>query len=203
MANVLVTGMSGTGKSSALVELGRLGFPVVDTETAWDEWHRWVPPSGADEGEWVWREDRIDALLAEVRDRPLYVSGTVSNQGAFYDRFDAVVLLSAPAEVILERIDQRTTNSYGRGQGERELILVHLETVEPLLRATATHELDACATARSGRGGAGRDRSERRGVKELVLDRPRCAPTGVICGRRSASRRCRRPPRTGPARQAR
>ncbi len=143
MANVLVTGMSGTGKSSALVELGRRGFPVVDTETAWDHWHRWVPPAEAAEGEWVWREDRIDALLAESRDRPLYVSGTVSNQGRFYDRFDAVVLLSAPAEVILERVDGRTTNSYGRGPGERELILGHLETVEPLLRATATHELDA------------------------------------------------------------
>jgi hypothetical protein len=38
--------------------------------------------------------------LAELRRRgfeadvPLYVSGTVSNQGCFYARFDAVVLLS-------------------------------------------------------------------------------------------------------------
>jgi hypothetical protein len=67
----------------------------------------------------------------------------VSNQGRFYDRFDAVVLLSAPAEVILARIDTRTTNDWGKGPGERDLILGHLEAVEPLLRATATHELDA------------------------------------------------------------
>jgi dephospho-CoA kinase len=32
------------------------------------------------------------------------------NQGRFYDRFDAVVLLSAPAEVILDRIARRTTH---------------------------------------------------------------------------------------------
>jgi len=67
----------------------------------------------------------------------------MSNQGKFYDRFDAVVLLSAPAEVILGRVAERTTNDYGKGPGERELILSHLDRVEPLLRATSTHELDA------------------------------------------------------------
>jgi hypothetical protein len=67
----------------------------------------------------------------------------MSNQGRFYDRFDAVVLLSASAEVLLERIEARTTNDYGKSPRERELVLHHLETVEPLLRATSTHELDA------------------------------------------------------------
>src|SRR6185437_7696564 len=73
----------------------------------------------------------------------LYVSGAVSNQGRFYDRFDAVVLLSAPADVLLARIANRTTNDYGKSRGEHELILDHLREVEPLLRATCTHEIDA------------------------------------------------------------
>ncbi len=60
----------------------------------------------------------------------------VSNQGRFYDRFDAVVLLSSPADVLLDRIASRTTNVYGNSLEERELILVHLREVEPLLRAT-------------------------------------------------------------------
>jgi hypothetical protein len=63
--------------------------------------------------------------------------------GKFYDLFDAVVLLSAPAEVILDRVESRTTNDWGKGLGERDLILIDLETVEPRLRATYTHELDA------------------------------------------------------------
>jgi hypothetical protein len=45
----------------------------------------------------------MSALLARADDRALFVSGCVSNQGRF-NRFDAIVLLSAPAEVILERI---------------------------------------------------------------------------------------------------
>ena len=134
---VLVTGMSGTGKSTALVELEKRGFRVVDTDSP--EWSEWIP---ADD-EWLWREDRMAELLAEDSDPALFVSGCMSNQGKFYDRFDAVVLLSAPADVLLERVDGRTTNDYGKTPYERDLILFHLETVEPLLRATATHELDA------------------------------------------------------------
>jgi dephospho-CoA kinase len=134
---VLVTGMSGTGKSSALAELRLRGFDTVDTdEPRWTEW------SDEEDG-YVWREDRIAELLARDRETPLVVSGTVSNQGRFYSEFDAVVLLSAPAEVLLDRLAGRTTNDYGKSAEERDLILEHLAEVEPLLRATCTDELDA------------------------------------------------------------
>jgi hypothetical protein len=135
MRRVLVTGMSGTGKSTALAELGRRGFRVVDTDLP--RWSEWI------EDGWYWREDRIAELLASEDERTLYVSGCVTNQGTFYDRFDAIVLLSAPAEVILDRIENRATNDYGKGPGERELILSHLDWVEPRLRAACTHEIDA------------------------------------------------------------
>jgi hypothetical protein len=133
--------MSGTGKSTALSELGRRGFRVVDTDIP--GWSEWIPASEGAGGERLWREDRIAELLAEEDERTLYVSGCVSNQGRFYDRFDAVVLLSAPADVILDRLERRTTNDYGKHPEERELILHHLATVEPVLRVTCTHEIDA------------------------------------------------------------
>ncbi len=130
--------MSGTGKSSALAKLGQRGFAVVDTDSS--EWSEWNP----DAGESLWREERIARLLAEqAPGETLYVSGCMSNQGKFYDRFDAVVLLSAPLDVILRRIETRTTNDYGKGPGERDRIVFHVGSVEPLLRATCTHEIDA------------------------------------------------------------
>jgi hypothetical protein len=67
----------------------------------------------------------------------------VSNQSKFYDRFDAVVLLSAPADVIIDRIARRTTNDYGKTRSERAMIIADLIEVEPLLREDCTHELDA------------------------------------------------------------
>jgi dephospho-CoA kinase len=136
MRRILVTGMSGTGKSTALAELRRHGFEAVDTdEPGWTEW--------SEEMGHMWREDRIAELLAHEREVPLYVSGTVSNQGRFYPQFDAIVLLSAPVDVLLERVESRTTNDYGKSSDERDLILEHLAEVEPLLRATCTHEIDA------------------------------------------------------------
>jgi dephospho-CoA kinase len=137
MRRVLITGMSGTGKSTALAELRRHGFEAVDTDehglTGWSD----------EDGGYVWREDRMSELLARDRDSTLFVSGTVSNQGRFYGDFDAVVLLSAPAEVLLSRIETRTTNDYGKTTTERDLVLRHLAEVEPLLRATCTDEIDA------------------------------------------------------------
>jgi adenylate kinase family enzyme len=137
MRRILVTGMSGTGKSTALEELEKRGHETVDTDVGgWTEW-------SDDDGGYVWREDRISELLARDGGPTLFVSGTVSNQGKFYPRFDAVVLLSAPADVLLGRLGSRTTNDYGKTSEERELILSHLAEVEPLLRATCTHEIDA------------------------------------------------------------
>ena len=115
--------------------LAKRGFRVVDTDEP-----GWKERRGDEE---VWREERISELLSGEDGGALFVSGCVSNQGRFYDRFDAVVLLSAPADVILERIASRTTNRYGKDPAERELVLADLAAVEPLLRETATHEIDA------------------------------------------------------------
>jgi shikimate kinase len=134
---ILVTGMSGTGKSSALDRLRLLGFQTVDTDEG--DWTGWSET----EGGYVWNEERMEALLAGHQGPSLFVAGTVSNQGRFYDRFDAVVLLSAPATVLLSRIETRTTNPYGKSPAQRDLVLRHLTEVEPLLRRTCTHEIDA------------------------------------------------------------
>jgi hypothetical protein len=110
---------------------------LVDTDDpGWTEW-------SDDERGYVWREDRITERLGREGDPSLYVSQTVSNQGRFYARFDAVVLLSAPAEVLLRRIENRTTNSYGKSPEQWRLILRDLAEAEPRLRRTSTHEIDA------------------------------------------------------------
>ena len=129
--------MSGTGKSTVLAELESRGFATVETDV--EPWSEWSEEAGG----YVWNERLVAELLEREYQTTLFVSGTVSNQGRFYDRFDAVVLLSAPAEVLLERIDVRTTTRFGKSREERERILGDLAEVEPLLRATCTHELDA------------------------------------------------------------
>jgi dephospho-CoA kinase len=143
MRRLLITGMSGSGKSSALVELAKVGFRVVDTdEPGWTEW------SDRKDG-YVWREERMEELLAGDCERSLFVSGAVSNQGRFYPSFDEVVLLSAPADVLLYRIERRTSNRFGKSAEERLRILRDLAEVEPLMRRTCTVEIDATQPLRA------------------------------------------------------
>jgi shikimate kinase len=129
MSRVLVTGMSGVGKSTLLDELRRRGHLTVDTD-----YDGWVLPDG------TWDEARMVRLLAEHAD--VVVSGTVENQGRFYDRFEHVVLLSVPLPVLLHRVTLRTDNPYGATASDRDEIAHYVETVEPLLRRGATEVLD-------------------------------------------------------------
>ena len=129
MPRVLLTGMSGAGKTTVLDELRGRGHLTVDTD-----YDGWELPDG------TWDEDRMAALLAAEPD--VVVSGTVSNQGRFYDRFEHVVLLSAPVDVLLERVRRRTNNPYGASEEQRAEIAEYTRTVEPRLRAGATVELD-------------------------------------------------------------
>jgi shikimate kinase len=129
MARVLITGMSGAGKSSVLAELRRRGHVTLDTD-----YDGWVLPDQS------WDEPRLADFL---RDHDTaFVVGTAENQGRFYDRFAHVVLLSAPLPVLIERVTNRVGNPYGKTDAQRAEIEHYLETVEPLLRRGATVELD-------------------------------------------------------------
>ena len=134
--------MSATGKSTVLAELARQGHDVVDTDAG-----GWIVDVAREDGstEPMWDEPRISALLDEHAGGTLFVAGCVANQGRFYPRFHAVVLLSAPEETLLERLATRTTNDYGKLPAERAAILSDLRAVEPLLRAGATAEIDTRA----------------------------------------------------------
>jgi hypothetical protein len=65
------------------------------------------------------------------------VSGCSPNQGKFYPQFDHIVLLTAPAAVIVERLANRTTNPYGKHPDEVARVLYLQQTVQPLLRRGA------------------------------------------------------------------
>ncbi|HEX2685665.1 MAG TPA: AAA family ATPase [Kofleriaceae bacterium] len=145
MAKILITGLSGTGKSSALAALGARGYRVIDTDDpGWREYRPYATPiDELHRGEYHWVEARMTALLEADDPRSLFVGGGARNQSSFHPRFDAIVLLIAPIEVLIDRIASRTNNDYGKSALDRAEILADLREIEPLVRASCTHELDA------------------------------------------------------------
>jgi shikimate kinase len=120
-----------------------------------DEFSEWVEVSGEPDAyrspvavgrDWAWREDRIQNLLSTEDSDVLFLGGCAENMGKFLPQFDHVVLLCAPVDVIVERLGTRTTNPYGKSPGEVARVLDLLETVEPLLRRVADHEMDTSAS---------------------------------------------------------
>lgn len=85
-----------------LRSLDSCGHLTVDSDTDTDEWSEWITlPDGS--SDWIWREARHRRVAcgAERARESLFLAGCKSNQGNFYPLFDHIVLLSAPADVLL------------------------------------------------------------------------------------------------------
>ena len=127
--------MSAVGKSTIAERLTKLGYKAIDTDVG--------GYSVVDErGDQHWDVDRIRQLLATEDVDVLIVIGSDDAQVDFYPYFDHIVLLSAPRDVMVERLATRTNNPFGKGPDELAKILADLETYEPLMRRDATHEID-------------------------------------------------------------
>jgi shikimate kinase len=146
MKRVLITGMSGTGKSSVIQELAARGHRAHDLDTP--EWSEWIDADPSDAltptrgKDWVWREDRVRALLSQPEGGTLFISGCAENMARFFALIDVKILLSAPIATIMERLRTRSPRSYGSVAEERRKVIDLISTIEPLLRKSADYELD-------------------------------------------------------------
>lgn len=146
MTRVLITGMSGTGKSSVIAMLAARGYPVAETDdTGWciPENGDWSTP----DKEWVWDESRMAELLSRHVSAHLFVDGCRPNQGKFYDRFDHVVVLTTPIDVMLSRVANRTNNPFGQTAVDRDAIKRDKLAFEPLLIAGSDLVIDSSTTS--------------------------------------------------------
>lgn len=141
MTAILITGMSGTGKSTVMSLLTDRGYAVAETDKP-----GWCVPESGDwttpDHEWIWDESRITTLLDDHISKHLFVDGCRANQGRFYDRFDHIVVLTAPIEVMLNRVANRSTNPFGGTAAERSQIIRDKLEFEPLLMSGADLVID-------------------------------------------------------------
>ena len=145
---ILLTGVSGTGKSSVVVRLTELGHVAIDADAPGYSAEISAPDdelTGIGPGrDWVWQEDAIRAALNRP-DPVLFLSGCSPNQGMFYPALTHVILLTASPALITERLTTRTNNPFGKDPGELARALALQAEIEPLLRSGATHVIDTSA----------------------------------------------------------
>ena len=145
MKRVLITGMSGAGKSSVIQELVERGYRSFDLDTP--EWSEWVDANPGDDltpadgKDWVWREDHVRTLLSQPDADLLFVGGCATNMDRLRPFIDLTILLSAPLATVMTRLEARSSNGYGRTLDGRNKVVELISTVEPLLRNNADHEI--------------------------------------------------------------
>jgi broad-specificity NMP kinase len=148
---ILVTGVSGTGKTSVARALAAQGVMTVDMDllSHWENKETkarvgWDPGST---DEWnaahTWVVD-IEKLKAELlNDEHVVVAGHAANEDEYLPLFDKTFTLVCRPETIVKRIEQRTDNDFGKHPVEQERILEWHKSFDKYMEAKGAIPLDA------------------------------------------------------------
>lgn len=154
---VWITGVSGTGKSTARVELARRGYHTFDTdedgiaswrlrttgEEVYDPGDGNHPETWLRDHGWIINRSRVEQLALMARDQVVFLCGSVENEAEVWDLFDVVVCLVLDESTLRARLATRTTNNFGKAPPELEAVLGWNRTAEATYRALGAIVVDA------------------------------------------------------------
>ena len=147
MSLVWVTGSAGVGKSTVCALLKSRNKLAADAD--WDGFNHWVdratgevkvdPPYPVPAGwleRFAWKIDRseVQRLALRASDSTAFLCGSVENEVEVWDLFDLVVCLVADNDTIRQRLQTRTTNSFGKHPEELAAALEWNTTSEAIYR---------------------------------------------------------------------
>lgn len=141
--NVLVTGVSGSGKTTIAAELTKQGHDACNmdyvpglcswvnlatgqsepdfTITSAQDWQ--------DKYDWLWDEQKLTELLANSHDT--FFCGSSGNQQRFYSLFGKIFLLKMNAQLIRDRVlNSEREHDYGKLPGEIDAIIGYHESFQ-------------------------------------------------------------------------
>jgi len=156
MSAVLITGMSGAGKSTIAEVLARRGLASLDADNdpllarSVDRDGNVVEDTAVPDfawlarHSWAWDPARLDELIRAAAPATLYVCGGAANELELADRFTHMFLLEMNEPTMLARLDAPSRdNHWGRIGDTREYLRRRLPGHQDRLRAFAAIPIDA------------------------------------------------------------
>lgn len=137
-----ITGVSGTGKTTIAEELNKRGIHAIDIDYYENKLCSWKNKETKEKAHfeygigldflkangWYCDVERLKELININED--VYVVGMTENQDDYLDLFDKVFILQCSERIFFKRIDDRTTNGFGKDPSEKEHILSFYKNYE-------------------------------------------------------------------------
>jgi dephospho-CoA kinase len=155
MANrYLITGVAGTGKSTLAKELRRLGYAAYDTDEGFSYYANKETGERATRPheptpEWyehhhrIFDEKVLENLFKKHQDETLFICSITANQSKYYPQFDRLFLLTAPDDIITDRLGTRTNNYFGKHPLELQRVISRHEEFDDELKANGAVVIDS------------------------------------------------------------
>jgi gluconate kinase len=144
-----VTGIAGSGKSTAREELLSRGYAAYGTdedgiasfyhkdtgnEYLGDHSATVRTPEWREEFKWRIDPEKINQLRSSMGDQCLYLCGVTSNDRELSEEFTKIVFLNVPPQILEMRVLTRTSHDYGKNPHELREILDWAKVAEQQYR---------------------------------------------------------------------
>jgi len=137
MRKILITGVSGTGKTTVCKRLKNLGFEATDIENTdgmFEMYHKGTKKIFVDydnakaehikNAEWLCDVEKLKKLVESQKSEIAFYCGIASNMDDILPLFDNVIVLQPDSESLNERLKNREgTRDIGNTQSGRDVVL--------------------------------------------------------------------------------
>ena len=135
---VLITGVSGTGKTTVARHFKELGFDSADIEDDVAGMFKMVHkgtqkifvgydnanPEHIKSADWICNVEKLKTYLASQKSELAFYSGIASNMDDILPLFDKIIVLQPNAKILNERLKNREgTDDIGNNQAGRDTVL--------------------------------------------------------------------------------